>query len=161
MVGTPHLIHELPLLAHVLFGVLGILTAFAIAVESFLLPTGSQRKVALSFITLFLMTLALVFGGYWYLNEYAPSKQMILSSPVPWAHTVLMETKEHVFFLIYMLAIILPISALDELRRTPGGKAQRITLVISLAIVLLGLMLEGMGGMISLAVRLGLEGASA
>ncbi|MGF1573369.1 MAG: hypothetical protein ACFCU1_09885 [Sumerlaeia bacterium] len=154
------MIQEFPLLAHVAFGVFGIFTAFAVAVESYLLPKGSTRKVNLAFLTLFFMGGALIFGGYWYLVEYPANKEFILTSSAPWAHKVVMEAKEHIFFLIMMLAVLLPISTLDELRRAPGTKAQHITFVISSAIVLLGLMMEGMGGMISLAVRLGLKGAA-
>lgn len=152
--------NELPLIGHVVFGVSGIFLAFAVAMESWLLPAGSQRKVALSSLALACFLIALILGGNWYLTDYQTNKPISLAGPIPWAHAVVMEIKEHVFFMIVLLALLLPISAKDELRRGAGSGANWVTLGLSIGIVVLGVMMEAMGGIVSLGVRLGLQGGT-
>ena len=52
------------------------------------------------------MCAACVLGGYWYLTAYPAEKAIILKGPWPSAHNVFMETKEHLFFAMLILALI-------------------------------------------------------
>jgi hypothetical protein len=150
---------SIPLLLHVSFGVLGILFALVVFAESWFSPTPSHRKVFLSGCVLFLMLGALVLGGWWYVFHYPEGKALILSSENAWVHQIVMESKEHIMFLIVMLSLLLPVACRDEFRRhgTSRDSGRGITMAISGAIVLLGLIMEGMGGLISLAVRVALQ----
>ena len=153
------MINSIPLLLHVSFGVVGILIALVVFAESWFSPTPSRRKVLFSSGVCLCMTGALLLGGWWYVFHYPEGKALILSSENAWIHQIVMESKEHIMFLIVMLSLLLPLACRDEFRRfgTSRDSGRGITMAISGAIVLLGMMMEGMGGLISLAVRLALQ----
>lgn len=68
-----------------------------------------------------------------------------------------MEAKEHIFFMLILLSILLPIVTF----RNPVFKDKKIrnlTIVIALTIVVLGLGMEGFGAMISKGVKMSLMG---
>ena len=82
-------------------------------------------------------------GGYYYVVYYGTLVRPIIKSGlVPWAHNIIMETKEHIFLFIIPLAItVLFITFLEkgnmdrlELRRLAGR--------LSLTIVILGLLVK-------------------
>jgi hypothetical protein len=68
-----------------------------------------------------------------------------------------MEVKEHIFFLMLLLCIYLPIAVY---RNAPLAEKQKRNLVLGIAalIVLLGFFMEGAGGIISKGVTMGLMG---
>ncbi len=104
------------LLAHATFGVLGTLSAVWVFVET--LNAREQnawriRRAALA-VAIY-MVLAWIFGGYWYLHYYPVERAMILKGSWPFAHTLFMETKEHLFLMTLILSLYLPIAAWDEL----------------------------------------------
>jgi len=48
-----------------------------------------------------------IFGGYYYVAYYGKAvKSQILKSADPWAHNILMESKEHVFLFLPFLAFV-------------------------------------------------------
>jgi phosphoglycerol transferase MdoB-like AlkP superfamily enzyme len=68
-----------------------------------------------------------------------------------------MEAKEHLFFMLILLSILLPIVVF----RNPvfkDKKIRNVTIVIALMIVVLGLGMEGFGAMISKGVKMSLMG---
>ena len=100
------------------------------------------------------------FSGSYYVTHYGNVvKPVIKEGIMPWVHGVIMETKEHVFIFIPILALItfLVISAFpnwaedDSIPRKP-------VYAISILIVLLGFGMVGMGYIISAAARAGLGG---
>jgi hypothetical protein len=147
---------ETILLSHATFGVLALLASVWVFVDTL---NGSDQAMLrirrASALVAALLWLTAVFGGYWYLSWYGTDKALIKAGPWPFAHTVAMETKEHVFFTLLLLGSYLPIVARDfrmRARRTRG-----LLLTISALIVALGLAMEGAGAIAALGVKLSLQ----
>jgi hypothetical protein len=154
---------ELMTMPHVILGVFGILFAVWVAVEAANACEANQCRLKLAGIgtTLFLW-LSFLIGGWWYVVYYGlaasnSDKSIILAGPWKWSHTFFMEAKEHIFFMLILLSILLPI----VIFRNPVFKDRKIrnlTIVIALMIVVLGLGMEGFGAMISKGVKMSLMG---
>jgi uncharacterized BrkB/YihY/UPF0761 family membrane protein len=104
-----------------------------------------------------LIVLAYLIGGYWYVVYYGHDRDIIKAGQWPWAHNYFMEVKEHIFFVMLLLGIYLPIAVY---RNVPLAEKQKRNLVLGIAalIVLLGFFMEGAGGIISKGVTMGLTG---
>jgi hypothetical protein len=64
----------------------------------------AKHAVLLGLVFLFAAWLA---GGFYYVEFYgAAVKPLIKSGPFPWAHKVVMETKEHVFLFLPFLGLL-------------------------------------------------------
>lgn len=62
------------------------------------------KKIALLGALLFL--LSWIAGGYYYVEFYGDQvKPLIKEGPFPWAHAIVMETKEHVFLFLPFLSL--------------------------------------------------------
>jgi hypothetical protein len=154
---------ELMTMPHVLFGVFGILFAVWVAVEAANSSEANQRRLKLASIgtTLFLWLSYLV-GGWWYVVYYGAAvsnsdKSIILAGPWKWSHSFFMETKEHIFFMMLFLSILLPIVTFRN-QIFKDTKVRNLTIVIALTIVVLGLSMEGFGAMISKGIKMSLMG---
>lgn len=147
---------DIILFAHPTFGVLGILAAVWVFVETLnARETNLARTRIVATIAAACIVLAGVLGGYWYVRFYEPDKALILGGPWPWAHSLLMEVKEHAFFIMLILALYLPVAARDRL--DSDLVARRLVLAVAALIVLSGLALEGAGAVVSSAVKLSLQ----
>jgi len=143
------------LLAHATFGVLGTVAAVWVFVETLnATETNAQRIRSAALGVTLCMGAALIFGGYWYLHFYPADKAMILAGPWPLAHSLFMETKEHLFFVTLLLALYLPIAARDKLYA--NAAARKMVLCVTLLIALTGLALEGSGAIIEHGVKVAL-----
>jgi hypothetical protein len=143
---------DILLFAHAGFGMLGVLGALWVFVEALNAREENEariRKAAL--ITALFFVGALFCGGYWYVHFYPAEKAIILKGPWPFAHSLLMETKEHLFFVTLILALYLPIAARESL--FANRAARRMVLAVSLLIVLSALAIEGAGAGISYGVK--------
>lgn len=154
---------ELMTMPHVIFGVFGILFALWVAVEAANSSEANQRRLKLASIgtTLFLWLTYLI-GGWWYVVYYGAAvsnsdKSIILAGPWKWSHSFFMETKEHIFFMMLFLSILLPIVTFRN-QIFKDTKVRNLTIVIALTIVVLGLGMEGFGAMISKGVKMSLMG---
>ena len=154
---------ELMTMPHVIFGVFGILFALWVAVEAANSSEANQRRLKLASIgtTLFLWLSYLV-GGWWYVVYYGAAvsnsdKSIILAGPWKWSHSFFMETKEHIFFMMLFLSILLPIVTFRN-QIFKDTKVRNLTIVIALTIVVLGLSMEGFGAMISKGIKMSLMG---
>lgn len=157
------MLKELMTMPHVLFGVFGILFAVWVAVEAANSSEANQRRLKLASIgtTLFLW-LSYLIGGWWYVVYYGAAvsnsdKSIILAGPWKWSHSFFMETKEHIFFMLILLSILLPIITFRN-QIFKDKKIRNLTIVIALTIVVLGLGMEGFGAMISKGVKMSLMG---
>jgi hypothetical protein len=154
---------ELMTMPHVIFGVFGILCAVWVAVEAANSSEANWNRLKLAGIgtTLFLW-LSYLIGGWWYVVYYGVAasnsdKSIILAGPWKWSHTFFMEAKEHIFFMLILLSILLPI----VIFRNPVFKERKIrnlTIVIALTIAVMGLGMEGFGAMITKGVKMSLMG---
>ncbi|TAK05546.1 hypothetical protein EPO33_00115 [Patescibacteria group bacterium] len=95
-------------------------------------------------------------GGYYYVTYYgALVRPVIKGGLAPWAHNIIMETKEHVFlFLIPMAATVLFVTLLEktDLKRL---RLRRPAMWLSGTVAALGLLIGAMGFIISAAARWG------
>lgn len=95
-------------------------------------------------------------GGFYYVVYYGTLVKPIIKKGVaPWAHNIVMETKEHVFlFLIPLAMTILFIVMLDK-ERLEQLKLRRPAMWLAGAAAGLGLLIGAMGFIISAAARWG------
>ena len=144
------------MMLHVLFGILGILFAVALFVDVLNAHEGNYRRIKkLSSAVAILIVLAFLIGGYWYVVYYGADREIIKAGKWPWAHNYFMEVKEHIFFSLLLLSIYLPI-AVRGVMPLNNTKNKNLILGICALIILLGLFMEGAGGIISKGVTMGL-----
>lgn len=98
-----------------------------------------------------MMTLEWIYGGYWYVHFYPPEKALILSGPWPFAHNFFMETKEHLFFVVAVLAFLLAIATRESLHS--NSAARTLVLSVSGLIVVTDVSVEAAGAMIDHGVK--------
>lgn len=145
-------------MAHVFFGMLGIMLAVAIFVyvlhvNKKNIATVRKLSILVPLFTIF----SYVIGGWWYVVYYPHERNIIRSGSWVWAHTFFMEVKEHLFFMLLMLTILLPIVIYkDDLIMDRSNR--NLVLTILALIVLLGFSMEGAGAIISRGVIVGYMG---
>jgi hypothetical protein len=146
------------MMTHVALGIMGILFAVAVFMDVLNANEGNTQRIEkLSLAVAVLIVLAYIIGGYWYVVYYGHDRDIIKAGAWPWAHNYFMEVKEHLFFIMLMLSIYLPIVAYrNNIAQDRGSR--NLLLGISALIVLLGLFMEGAGGIISKGVTIGLMG---
>ena len=134
----------------------GIFAAIWFFVEVLNISASNFWRVrATSLAVSFFMVLTWVTGGFWYVFYYAQDKAIILNGPWPFMHSIIMETKEHVFFITLVLSLLLPIVVRTE-NLVTNRHARIITLWIAALIILTALSLEVAGPLIALGVKAGL-----
>lgn len=144
--------NALILMLHPALGVLAILASVWVVAETLHAGSGNIARIrGASFAVASLIWLTYFVGGYWYLLHYAADKALILAGPWPFAHSIVMETKEHVFLSMPLLASYLPIVASNDLTTNKGARV----LVVSCAvlIVILGLVMEGGGAFVAMGAK--------
>ena len=143
---------DIILFAHPTFGVLAIIAAVWVFVETL---NASPENAARTWIAALAVTgcivAAWVLGGFWYVNYYYADKAVILKGPWPWAHNLFMETKEHLFFIPLILALYLPFAVRNKLSVSAG--ARNMVLAVTALIVLNSLAIEGAGAIINYGVK--------
>lgn len=111
------------------------------------------RKIS-AIIGLTFFSFSWLIGGYYYTNFYGSEVKPIIKEGVaPWAHTIFMETKEHIFLFIVPLAIIVLFLAMLPQKDFETLKLKKETLILAGLIVALGLSIGLMGFIISSAAR--------
>jgi hypothetical protein len=145
---------------HAVFGEIGALAFLWVLVE-LLSPTESRvrRATTVALIGILFLVLAWVVGGYYYLTDYgALVKPVIKAGPLPWAHSVITETKEHVFLFLPFLSF----AVWGALKRygdeiVHNRKLSVAILILAGLIVLIAFSMAGMGFIISSGFRAALE----
>ncbi len=143
----------------------GSLTALALAwiiLESlYLTNEGVVRAKIAGYLAAFLVVAGCwIVGGYNYLTNYGSQvKPIILAGPEPWAHSIVMEVKEHIFIFLPIIVIALSMTLVildqDALLEDPGAR-RAIAITASLALFMVLLMFL-MGAIVSNAGNIGLE----
>ena len=148
---------QVSIMVHVLFGVLGIILAVALLVYTLNASEKNIPKIkSLSLWTALSMVASYVLGGWWYVVYYAHERDVIRSGAWKWAHTFFMEWKEHVFFALLFLSVLLPVIAHRNDLMVPENR--RLLLLVTWLIVLIGLAVDGSGAVISRGVIVGYMG---
>jgi len=147
--------NELILMLHPTFGVLAMISAVWVFVETLNASDANIARLrSASVLVAVLVWLAYIVGGYWYVVYYGGDKAIIKAGPWPFAHGLFMETKEHVFFMLLLLATFLPIAASADIVRKAATRS--VVLWTSGLVVLMGLAMEGAGAFISMGVKVAL-----
>lgn len=143
------------LLGHSTFGVLGTLAALWVFVEALNAhEENAGRTKRAAYFSAVCMILAWILGGYWYVHFYPSDRALILRGPWPFAHTLFMETKEHLFYITLILSLYLPIAARDKLYANTN--ARKMVMCVAMLIVLSGLVIEGSGAIINHGAKIAL-----
>ena len=94
---------------HAITGILAIFAFLFVFIE-LLDPREKtiKRIQVFAYIGTILIFISWIVGGYYYVNYYSPNvKPLIKQGSTPWIHSVIMETKEHVFLFLPVLSITL------------------------------------------------------
>jgi hypothetical protein len=146
---------EILLTIHALFGIACLMAATWVFVEVLNASEANLPRIRwVSRAAGAFMWLALLAGGYWYVNYYPADKAIILKGPWPFAHNYFMEAKEHLVIILVMLATYLPIVTANNL--AVNLSARRLALCVAALIAVLALMMDGHGGIIAMGVKMGL-----
>ncbi len=147
--------NEMILMLHPTFGVLAIISSVWVFAETLNVSGANVSRVRnAGMLAAILMWLAYIVGGYWYVSYYAADKALILAGPWPFAHGFFMETKEHVFLMLLLLATFLAIAVRGDIVKVKP--ARNLVLWVSGLVVLTGLAMEGAGAFISMGVKVAL-----
>ena len=151
---------DLILFAHPTLGVLGIMAAVWVFVEALNADAANQARIRTAAWAVALCIVAsYLLGGYWYVSYYYAEKAVILKGPWPFAHNFFMETKEHVFFGLLVLALLLPIVVRQNLATSRGARA--VAMTVAALVVINALAMEGAGAVINHGAKLALQFAGA
>ncbi len=137
---------------HAGLGELGAI-AFIWAFVELLDPTPKRLKRAkiAGWIGFIAFLAAWVAGGFYYVEFYGENvKPLIKEGPSKWAHSLIMETKEHLFLFLPFLSALALAAMYKVQERKP-------LLLLTGLIVLLAFSMAGMGFLISSGYRDALE----
>ena len=142
------------LIFHVLLGLAALLFYGAMWLGINKREPDVYRQRQWSLWGLLLLVLSWLTGGYYYVSYYGTAvKPIIQKGLAPWAHSVFMEAKEHVFLFLPFIAAVVAIM-LMETPDLEAGHAQRRWLSWLVGIILLlGTFVTLSGLVISGAVR--------
>jgi hypothetical protein len=147
---------QIAILFHAVFGGLSALAALWVFIELLNISESNTGRIgSAAVITLVLIWGAYFVGGWYYVTHYGADKAIIQAGHWPWAHNLFMETKEHLFFLVLLLATFLPI-VVKRNNLLLNRHARNLALAVSGMIVLLVQVMEGSGAIIAMGVRQGL-----
>lgn len=145
------------LVGHIFLGLLGII--FFYAVLMILFKQVDEKR--LKFLKLYSLggfisfILSWLTGGYYYFLYYgAAVKPTIIAGKYPWAHSIIMEAKEHIFLFLPFAALAITLMFYffgDRIEQNQNIKKSAI--LFSAIIVVIGTLIALMGIIISGAVR--------
>jgi len=144
------------LLVHPTLGVLGVLAALWVFVEALKVDENALKRMKVaSLVAAALILLTWPAGGIWDSLYYPVDKVVIEEGPWGFIGDTVMETKEHLFSIVLLLALYLPIIVF---RGNLGAdrSARLLTMAVAGLVVLSGLAMEGAGAVLGLSVKVGL-----
>lgn len=99
--------------------------------------------------------LSWITAGWWYITYYPIDRAVITAGPMAFAHNLVMESKEHFFYIGLLLSTALPfyVNGLSSRLASGDAAAKRFLIVLIVIIVVGGVVLEMMGGLISIAAK--------
>ena len=96
-------------------------------------------------------------GGYYYVVYYGNLvKPIIKEGLAPWAHNIIMETKEHIFLFIIPLAVTVLFLTLLDKGEIQNRGFLKLSLWLCGTVAVLGLLIGAMGFVISATARWGI-----
>lgn len=141
---------------HLGFAILGIDAFLWLLGEIVANATSVKRRVAAASIGLVGYAMAWLIGGYYYVKFYGPLvKPIIKAGNAPWAHSIAMEVKEHVFLFAIPLAIVVLLFSRLETGELETLGLRKAFIWLTIIVAVLGLTVGLMGFIISAAARWG------
>lgn len=142
------------LISHIVFGLLGIISFYAVWTALL------KQRLALKFLRLSSLAglisifLSWISGGYYYVLYYGEEvKRTIKAGQYPWAHSLFMEAKEHIFlFLPFLAAVVFAVIFFVGERLGLEPKLKRPLIFVTGLLVVLGIVITLSGMVISGAV---------
>ncbi|KKW19998.1 MAG: hypothetical protein UY63_C0003G0011 [Parcubacteria group bacterium GW2011_GWA2_51_10] len=140
---------------HVLLGVTGVAFSYAVAL-------GVKKRVPnvaflkwSSAIALISYLLSWATGAYYYVLNYGTAvKPRIMEGAYPWAHSIFMESKEHIFLFLPFMALVIALIIFVRGERIAADVSMRNSLfILSLTTFFLGVFITLSGVLVSGAVR--------
>lgn len=141
------------LIVHVLAGVIGVFLFGGVALELL------KNKLSLRLLRWFSFFGFLSFAGvlwssagYYYVLYYGKAvKPVIKAGATPWVHTVIMETKEHIFLFLPFAALVITLlfylfgNNLDQNLKIKKAVfvLTAIVVIIGIAAILMGILISG------------------
>lgn len=143
------------LVAHIFLGTAGIIFLTAYLLSIFKKETRAKWLKINSFLALLSFIGSWISGGYYYTSYYGKSvKPVILKGEFAWVHSILTETKEHVF--LFLPPLTLALFAITFFSNSDLKKDKKLALAtvglcftavsIALAIMLFGIAISGAVG---------------
>ncbi len=141
---------------HLGFAILGI-DAFLWLLGMLKDNSGSQRsRMVTAAVGVAAFVASWLVGGYYYVVYYGVLvKPIIKSGLAPWAHNIIMETKEHIFLFIIPLAATMLFVVMLEKKDMERLMLRKPAMRLTGAVAVLGLLIGAMGFIISAAARWG------
>lgn len=143
------------LASHVLFGLLGVIYSYRVFFG--LLREGANYRSLLrkSLWAVVSLVLSWFIGGYYYATYYGKAvRDVIKAGPYPWAHTVFMETKEHIFLIMPFIAVVVTVVLWAQGANLDKNPRLRKELALIAGVnAVLGIIVTLAGALISGAVR--------
>lgn len=136
------------------------LSSAIIGIDAFIWLLGEYFAEAPHFKRMFLASLignvgfllSWLFGGFYYVKFYGPLVKPIINAGLaPWAHAIFMEAKEHIFLFLPPMALTVLFIVLTKNQNLRQSSMRLVGLIAAL-----GLLLGGMGFIISAAARWGI-----
>ncbi|MDP2632838.1 MAG: hypothetical protein Q8P25_03920 [Candidatus Curtissbacteria bacterium] len=132
---------------HIIFGTLAIilLTAYLLSISK---KDPSLKSLKLnSFVSFLSIIISWISGGYYYTTYYGKSvKPLILKGELSWIHSIIMETKEHIFlFLPFLTLTIFGITYLlkDKLEKDKNFRFATAVLCFTTVSIILAILIGG------------------
>ncbi|MFT9487070.1 MAG: hypothetical protein ACH0QD_06840 [Tepidibacillus sp.] len=143
---------------HIMFGVWGIIMAVWALVELLNVSEKNIKRLRIvSVLSSVFIWISYIVGGWWYWVYYPADKKIALGGAFPEAHKFFMEAKEHIFFILLLASMVLPIIAYSD--KIIGNKhVQKLAISVAIIAIVLGFGMEGMGSLITKGVKIGLLG---
>lgn len=147
--------------AHVFTAIIAMLAATMMFGEA-LWGGSAKRMRTYGIVLLIFIALTYVLAGWWYVIYYGADKAIIIAGEMAWAHTIVMETKEHIFVSGFWLLIVLSLFGIystDDMMQNENFK--RTMALLAITGILGVIVLEAMGGIIVAGLKVGLLGGGA
>lgn len=120
-------------------------------------PEALRRAKLAAFLAVIAEFLSWGCAAAYYLTHYPGVRDVIKKGAMPWAHTVILETKEHVFMFIPILALA-AYFVIVWLMKNEDEKVRGALKWLSALILIMCFAMAGMGYIVSMTARLTIGG---
>lgn len=135
----------LTLTGHIILGLIGVFASLAVVLA--IVGRRYNHVLALysSIIAFTGYMLSWALGGWYYVTYYGSAvKPIIKNGPYPWAHLIVMESKEHIFLMLPILSAVLALLVwLGRGRQRAVAILSILTALIAVFILITGIVISG------------------